>query len=128
MVHKELAKDHGDTRSTFLVAVEHLRQDQSKRGLIDTGQTQIHRGLLAGFVERYEHPCGLDLILGLQGREGFGGGVKSVIDAFATKEEAITQFHVHASSRLADNRFLRLGSSGAMRPNPKTILTEFQNC
>ena len=56
---------------------------------------------MAGFVQRDEHPGGFDLVLGLEALEAFGGGVKGVIDALAVEEQAITQFHVHASSRLS---------------------------
>ena len=67
---------------------------------INAGQAQVHGGLLSRLIHGHEQAGGFDFVLGLEGGEGFGGVVEGVIHAFATEEEAITRFHVHASSSL----------------------------
>jgi len=53
---------------------------------VDAGQTQIRSGPFASLIHRHEQPIALGFVLGLEAGKDFGGVVKSVIDAFATKE------------------------------------------
>jgi len=74
---------------------------------VHAGQAEVHGGLFAGLVHGHEQALGLGLVLGPEAGEGFGGVVEGVIDAFATEEETVTQFHVHASSILPGRRIRR---------------------
>ena len=47
----------------------------------------------ARFIHRQQQALGDGLVLGLEAREGFGGVVKGVVNAFATEEQAVTVFH-----------------------------------
>jgi hypothetical protein len=60
---------------------------------IDASQAEVHRGLLAGFVEGQQQAHGLGAVFGLEALEGFGGVVEGVVNALATEEEAVTFFH-----------------------------------
>ena len=51
-----------------------------------SGKAQVHGGLFARFIHCHEQTIGLGLDFGLEAGEGFGGVVKSVIDALATEE------------------------------------------
>ena len=67
---------------------------------IHSGETEVHGRLVTSFIQRDQHAGGLDFDLGLETLEAFGDGIEGVVNAFTTEEQTITQFHVHASSRL----------------------------
>jgi hypothetical protein len=59
---------------------------------------------------------GYGLVLGFEAGESFGGVVKGVINAFATEEQTITRFHIHASPILSEMQFQQLPDSGRIVP------------
>ena len=88
---------------------------------VNAGEAEVHGGLLAGLVHGGEEAVGLGAVAGFEAGEGFGGVIKRVEDAFAAEEEAVTQFHVHASTSLARGGFRRLANFGRMVQNTETI-------
>jgi len=67
---------------------------------INPGQLQIHGPQPVGLIQSNNYSGGLGLVFGFEAFDSFGDLIEGIVNALATEEQAITQFHAHALCRL----------------------------
>ena len=92
---------------------------------INAGESQIHRRLFTGFIERHEESLRFVTILRVEALEFAVGVIEGVVNALAPKEQTITSFHVSSSSVL-EEQSQRLATTGLIVSASGVLLEQAQ--